>query len=216
MIAYERPSGEASARGRRLLRAPRRQSRARSFEVDTRSVAEATLVLAATTNFIVALFMAPLYGLLAAEKTVSCLANDVVLIVSNMADPGGDAAFVLGTKAQQNATNNAVGMCLSQQMGETLREVNTRAGDAGSEVGLIIGQISDLVQRVPFEPLQHGLDAAFAWAIGVVTGMMDMLQSSDLEHCKLPVVGGGALFECVCRDAAAVILSPIRYVHSRL
>ena len=66
-------------------------------------------------------------------------------------------------------------------------------------------QISDLVSRLPFEPLQHNLDAAFAYAISIVTGMMDVLQSYDMDNCKLPTVGGGHLFQCVCGDQALAI-----------
>ena len=125
----------------------------RSANMDTRWHARSVLVLAASTNFITSIFMLPLYGVLAAEKTMTCLVNDVVLIVSNMAGAAGNAAFTLGSNAHRKATDNTVGLCLSQQMVETMREINTRSDKLNGEVGLVIGQINDLVQRLPFEPV---------------------------------------------------------------
>ena len=53
----------------------------------------------------------------------------------------------------------------------------------------------------------------FAYMIGIVTGMMDVLQSYDFDNCKLPTVGGGDLFQCVCGDKALAIPSDKRYVY---
>lgn len=69
------------------------------------------------------------------------------------------------------------------------------------------------MRRLPFEPLQHNLDAAFAYAIAIVTGMMDVLQSYDFDNCKLPTVGGGDLFKCVCGDKPLAIPQDKRFVH---
>ena len=52
----------------------------------------------------------------------------------------------------------------------------------------------------------------FAYMIGIVTGMMDVLQSSDFDNCKLPTVGGGDIFQCVCGDKALAIPHDKRYV----
>ena len=196
MITYEMHPGPGSG--------------TRSSKLDTRFHAKSILVLAAATNFITSVAMAPLYMLLAAEKTTSCILNDVVLIVSSMADPGKPAAFLIGSKAQLDATDSTVGICLSEQMAETMREISTKGDQIGGELGLVIGQIFDLIQTMPFEPLQHALDAFFAYLIGVVTGMMDLLQSSDTKHCKLPVVGGGSLNQCVCGDDAVSIPAHIK------
>lgn len=213
----------------------------RSAKTDPRFHARSVMVLAAATNFVSSLFMAPLYSVLAMQKTVTCIANDVVLIVSNIADPDSEPGFVLGSHAQSAATDKTVGMCLSLQMGEALREVSTSGGGLGEEVGLIISyvpppspgaprlgarerardadtvcpcrQINDLKTRLPFEPLQHSLDAAFAYAIGIVTSMMDVLQSYDLDNCKLPTVGGGDLFKCVCGDTPLAIPTDKRFVY---
>jgi len=180
--------------------------------------------------------------MLAMQKTVSCITNDIVLIASNIGDPDSEPGFVIGSHAQSAATDKTVGMCLSLQMAETMREINTRSGDIGDEVGLIIAyvppprparhgseharerardtdpvrpcrQINDLKNRLPFEPLQHNLDAAFAYAISVVTGMMDVLQSYDFDNCKLPTVGGGDLFKCVCGDIPLAIPQNRRFVY---
>ena len=111
---------------------------ARSAKTDPRFHARAVLVLAAATNFVSSLLMGPLYGVLALQKTVTCLANDVVLIVSNMADPDSEPTFVLGSNAQRVATDKTVGMCLSLHMAETLRDVSTNGGDLSDETGLVI------------------------------------------------------------------------------
>ena len=122
---------------------------ARSAKTDPRFHARAVMVLAAGTNFVSGLLMGPLYAVLAMQKTVTCLANDVVLIVSNMADPDSEPGFVLGSRAQSAATDKTVGMCLSLQMAETLREINTRSGDLGDEVGLIIAYVPGVRSATP-------------------------------------------------------------------
>lgn len=113
----------------------------RSAKTDTRFHARSVMVLAAATNFVSALFMGPLYGVLAMQKTVTCLANDVVLIATNIGDPDAEPSFVLGSHAQSAATDKTVGMCLSLQMGEAMREISTRSDDLGYEVGLIISYV---------------------------------------------------------------------------
>jgi len=177
---------------------------ARSSKIDTRFHAHSVLVLASLTNFLAALFMGPLYLLLAAEKTITCTGNDIILALDN-ADQDGEALFVIGSKAGNAATSAAVAMCMSEQMGQSMRDISTQAKGATNEAVTAIEQLQDAITMIPFEPFQHGLDAFFAYWIGVVTGLLDVLQTSDIRHCKLPVVGGSHMWQCVCGDRPAQI-----------
>jgi hypothetical protein len=49
------------------------------------------------------------------------------------------------------------------------------------------------------------LDAAFAYAISLVGGVMDVVQTYNAYHCKMPVVGSSRVWDCVCCDAPARI-----------
>ena len=55
------------------------------------------------------------------------------------------------------------------------------------------------------------MDAMFAWALGFLSGMSDMIQALDMEHCKLPTIGGGRLFTCPCDDKPLAIPNLRRY-----
>ena len=175
---------------------------ARSSKIDTRYHARFVMVLAATTTFLSSVFMGPLYALIAAQKTITCLTNDAILVLDNMisGDTDGEPLIMLGSKKGIAASDSSVGMCLSQLMGATLRDISTRANKIDNEIQLMLEQINDLMNRMPFEPLQHMLDAAFAYLIGLISGIMDVVQTYDMYHCKLPVVGQSLVWTCVCGD----------------
>jgi len=86
-----------------------------------------------------------------------------------------------------------------------LRDISTQAGAVENQAVMAIEQQQEAVMRIPFEPVQHALDAFLAYCIGVVSDLMDVLQASDIKHCKLRVVGESALWRCVCGNAAASI-----------
>ena len=173
----------------------------RSAKVDTRFHAHSILVLTALTNFITALLTWPLYAVLALEKTLSCAGNDMMLALDN-ADADGQPLFLFGSAIGNANTGRAVGVCLSQQMAATMRDISTQSGAVENQAVLAIEQLQEAVMRVPFEPMQHGLDAFLAYCIGVVSGLIDVLQASDIKRCKLRVVGKAALWRCVCGDSA--------------
>jgi hypothetical protein len=113
------------------------------------------MVLGATMTFLSSVFMAPLYGLIAAQKTVTCLTNDAVLILDNLisGDVGAELVIRLSTQAGRTASDSSVGVCLSQLMSATLRDISTSAADVDNEVQLMLEQVNDLSRRLPFEPL---------------------------------------------------------------
>ena len=75
---------------------------------------------------------------------------------------------------------------------------------------MVIEQMQEAVMLVPFEPFQHTLDGFLSYLIGIVSGLIDVLQASDMKHCKLRVLGNAGLWQCVCGDVAAVIPPQLR------
>jgi len=135
--------------------------------------------------------MAPLYMLISAQKMVTCLTNNAVLVLDNLISGNPDAplSISLGTRLGRAASDSTVWQCLSQLMGASLHDIRTNAAKIDNEVQLVLEQVNNLLLRLPFEPQQHSLDAVFAYAIGLVSDMMDIVQMYDTYPCKLPVVG---------------------------
>ena len=81
--------------------------------LDTRVHAKQIMFIASLTNFISAIFMAPLYAAVALQKTYACRADSFLMIL-NRGLGFADVEIVQGTASQNEAENDLVGMCMSQ------------------------------------------------------------------------------------------------------
>lgn len=183
---------------------------------DARWRAKFFMGLQAITRLLANIAMVPIYGAIAAQKTATCLTNDVIMLFQNAVDAEASLTVRIGSRAvQERAEQNSgsgtqVGVCLSALVGERLREAGMQDLREISEVAAFISEAGDLTRRIPLEPLSHGLDAALAYSIGVVNGVMDVAQTLDFERCKLPDVTRQRTDECVCGDTPVKISGPRR------
>lgn len=128
-----------------------------------------SMTMAATTNFLNQIAMAPLYMAMATQKTYICSANSILAVV------GGDKMSVrLGDPALQNASNKAAGQCLSQYHTE-----NTQGAVEGSVSIAALEAISQILSAIKLESLIHPIDAFLTWLQGVVLGLQDLMQTID-------------------------------------
>lgn len=163
-----------------------------SQSIDNRFFALFTMTSAAVTHFLHQLTLAPLYTLLATQKTMVCSANSVLSTV-------GLNSITVGDPAIQNASSSALGRCMSQYTTENMQGGGT--GSAGT-VSIAASAVGALSLSVGLEVLMHPLDASFTWLSGCVKGLQDVVQTLARSSCKLPDASVRHTFQCACNDTA--------------
>lgn len=85
-------------------------------------------------------------------------------------------------------TDRSVGRCLTQFHTENSKTITEKNNPLSfDEVASSV--VPDLVKSAVLtflEMVKHPVDAAFSWAIGVIIGLQDLIQTIDMAHCKLP------------------------------
>tara|TARA_B100001540_G_scaffold284144_1_gene276205 strand:- start:10377 stop:28151 length:17775 start_codon:yes stop_codon:yes gene_type:complete len=179
--------------------------------LDVRVHGKQIMFVAALTNFLSSIFMAPLYVAIALAKTIDCRVDSFLVILNRFATQAGSDVLVLrGTAEQDELTDYLVGMCMSKY-GDVAALDAKENSNVGAFVSQILTDVQSLKKSYFFEPWIHGIDAGIAWVIGVVTGAMDMAQVIDWDNCKLPVTSMKQRGRCACEDKAMTIPAPQRH-----
>lgn len=164
--------------------------------VDPNFNAMFTLFASSVNALMVQFALAAFYPLMAMQKVYVCQAQGFLAVVNALG-----ASVTLGNYKIQNLTDQSVGSCLS-----AFYEENAASPVEGKNQQTILQAIAKVVrqkirpQKVYLEALKHNVDAAFAWMIGVVAGVQDVVQSADLGSCKLPDFYMQNVFKCSCGD----------------
>jgi hypothetical protein len=193
--------------------------------VDTRAHARYIMVLAATTNLLTAAMLWPVYQAIVLQKFVACTATDVSYTISRVVDAGSNGmqpkmVITFRDNMDQAAESSGVATCLTEDVRQSLEDAGARIKDmqggdtpvqqkilnsADKITRIISDAISStidtlLAARVQF--MYHYADIVITWGIGVIKGIMDIVQTVDWENCKLPVVDTGmrSLGGCPCHD----------------
>jgi hypothetical protein len=138
--------------------------------IDNRAMAIFTLTSAAVTNFLYQIALAPLYTLLAYQKTMVCTANSVLSTV-------GVNSITIGDPSIQNASASALGRCMSQYTTENTQGGGTGTGNNAQSIAA--AAIGSLSLSVGLEVLMHPLDATFTWLQGCLMGLQDVVETLD-------------------------------------
>ena len=183
--------------------------------VDSRVHARYIMVLAATTNLISSVIMWPLYQGLVLQKFFACTVNDVLYNIDTLVADGQPTISIRfgDPRAAQAIENAGIAVCLSDDVRQSLQDAGVRvrnAGQAGDATALrVVRKLSDAISNTVDVGLSayvqyayHVMDIWLAWGASVIRGMMDVAQTADFEHCKLPVVDTGlqSLGLCACGD----------------
>jgi hypothetical protein len=175
---------------------------------DSRWRARFFMGLEAMTRLLSSIAMLPMYAAIAAQRTVTCLQNDIVLIFQNAIGSDSIPKIRLGNKrvqermARDSDAGTEVGACLSSVIADRMREVAIQPDFSSSEISTFVREIQDLKRRMPYESLSHYIDIFLSYAIGIVNGIMDVAQTLDFERCKLPDLSLQRIDQCVCGDNA--------------
>jgi hypothetical protein len=109
----------------------------------------------------------------------------------------------------QDASNKAMGVCVSSYHNENInapKEKGTLKAFT-TFVQNIVFNVGVLSTDMYISLLKHPIDAMFSWAIGVVSGMQDVVGTIDMAHCKLPDFYMKDVFKCACSDKPFTIPS---------
>jgi hypothetical protein len=157
------------------------------------AMAQYTMTLAATTNFLNQVALAPLYGMIAVQKTFICSANSVISIIS-------PTAVTIGDPSIQNYSSRGAGQCMSQYFTENMQGDGSGTDNALSIMNGVVQNMQTTSLQLGLEMLIHPMDATFTWLQGCISGLQDVVQSADREHCKLPNFAVQHSFHCACND----------------
>ena len=174
-----------------------------SHLIDSNTNAQVVLGMAAMTKFLSSLGMAPLYAAIITNKILGCNRDLTMSIFSNMASLSGiNIKLSMRKEAITEASDSAVGMCLTDFGRETMRDISDKS--ASERVQTLMQQIlSDVAWFLPlqrFSPYWHSIDGFLSYIYGVVTALLDVVQVIDWKNCKLPVVSFFRADKCACKD----------------
>ena len=143
--------------------------------VDNQFLATFTLTMTAVTKFLYQLCLGPLYAAIAAQKIVVCQANSLVAVASGNTVSIGDPGI-------QSASSAAAGACMTQFSTENAQGTNSGVdnGRAFTSAAVdVISQLGGLAMALPLDAIRHPIDVVFTYALGVVRGLQDILQTTD-------------------------------------
>ena len=143
--------------------------------VDNQFLATFTLTMTAVTKFLFQLCLAPLYAAIAAQKVVVCQANSLIAVASGNTVSIGDPDI-------QTASTAAAGACMTQFSTENSQGTNSGVDNGRSFTSAsmdVITQLSGLAMALPLDAIRHPIDVMFTYALGVVRGLQDILQTTD-------------------------------------
>lgn len=137
------------------------------------------------------------YPFMAMQKVFACQLQGYQVVLSSVAG----FPITLGNAKIQSITDESVGRCLSAYYEENAaspaEQANSQslAGTAQTVARQIVH-----AQSMYLEVLKHTIDAFFAWMIGVISGVQDVVQTVDSGSCKMPDFYMQDVFKCACGD----------------
>eukprot|EP00960_Hanusia_phi_P014781 437869-Hanusia_phi.AAC.1 len=169
---------------------------------DDRFNARITLVSASMTNMFSQILMLPLYFFIASQKTISCTANSLFAVMN--LDVLGNFQLTIGNAYQRDISSQIAGTCLTELVQQDTQNIafgNTKQNLASS-ISQLVNNMYTAYKLFPMEPVVHNIDAAITYVVGVLNGMMDVIQVVDEQNCKLPDLTTNDLGRCACNDVA--------------
>ncbi|KAJ1464968.1 hypothetical protein T484DRAFT_1757716, partial [Baffinella frigidus] len=161
-----------------------------------------TMTSAATTNFLAQITLGVLYPPIIFKKTIMCH-TDAFLSVFDV------SGFELRLSSEKYASsvNSLVGMCLSEYNRESMQEPSSAQsqGNLGAMLQNAAVNAGTAIGQIPFERLLHMADGMFAYMIGIVSGLQDVIATSDQKHCNLPDTEADEISTCACGDHPVMI-----------
>ena len=151
--------------------------------------AKRTMVLAAVTRFLGNVGLATVYPMIVARKMMICQATDIVSIFNVP-----DMTLTITSPEYEEAYDSMTGTCMS-----SFESDNANDKEA-SGVNAALDGIVAWLGAAPFANYKHVLDGALSYMMGLIRGVQDMVQVSDVQHCKLRDPSVTQQGQCACGD----------------
>jgi hypothetical protein len=144
--------------------------------VDNRFLAVFSMTMTAITGFIYQLALAPLYALMAVQKTMVCETSSLIGVIT------GNNYLTIGDPEIQAITEGGLGKCMTQVFSE-----NSNGGGSGMDntqsfitaATQILVNLNNVADAIPLDVMKHPMDAFFTWLLGAVSGLQDVLATAD-------------------------------------
>ena len=151
--------------------------------------------------------MGVVYAPIVAWKMMECQLNSAFVVIS-----GGDNVMRVGTAKFDKTDEAAIGLCMQDKIKQELRDMSNPSVDESLQKGMsaVGSNIVSMISGGMMGPMAFAFDAGCAWALGVVKGLMNVVQVLDWTNCKLPDIDNAVVSRCVCGDNAARIPSEQR------
>ena len=170
---------------------------------EARTQAMTTISTTAFVELMVHINLGVVYAPIVVWKVMQCKLDSAFGVLST----GADTTFKLGSAEFDKADEAAVGVCLGEKMKQALADVSDANTNQAlkSDISSLISNLSGMITGQMLGNFAFLYDAFFAWAGGVCTGLMNVVQVMDWARCKLPVVDNAVVSSCVCGDKPARI-----------
>jgi len=175
---------------------------------EARTQAMTTISTTAFVELMVQINMGVVYAPIVVWKIMQCKLDSAFGVLST----GSDTTFKLGSAEFDKADEAAVGVCLGEKMKQALADVSDTNTNTAlkSDISSLISNLSSMITGQMLGNFAFMYDAFFAWAGGVCTGLMNVVQVLDWTRCKLPAIDNAVVSSCVCGDRPARIPSAQR------
>lgn len=152
-------------------------------KVDSNFQAMFTMIITSLNSMIYQIALGMFYPFIAIQKAAICETNSVMMIVDKMG-----FKVTLGIPEIQEMSDRSAGKCLTQYHTENTKSITEKNNPMAFDevVSSIIPALSSSGILAFLELLKHPIDAAFSWAIGIIIGLQDLIQTIDMAKCKLP------------------------------
>jgi len=137
-----------------------------------------SMTMTATTGFLNQIALAPLYGLIATQKTFVCSANSILAVMSP-----DKLSMTIGDPAIQNASSKVIGKCMTQYFAENAQGDGSGTDNKKSLVDGVVDSMTNLAMNMQLDAMIHPIDATLTWMQGVVSGLQDVVQTIDRNRC---------------------------------
>ncbi|KAJ1468673.1 hypothetical protein T484DRAFT_3629597 [Baffinella frigidus] len=151
--------------------------------------AQRTMTLAAVTRFLGNVGLALVYPSLAMRKMLMCQTNDIVSIFNVR-----DMQLTITSPEYEDAFSVVTGKCLTDFESDNVND------QSAVGVNAALDSIAAWLGTVPFANYKHMLDGGLGYVMGLIRGIQDMVQVSDVQHCKLRDAAVSQQGQCACGD----------------
>jgi hypothetical protein len=170
---------------------------------EARTQAMTTISTTAFVELMVHMNMGVVYAPIVVWKVMQCKMDSAFGVLST----GSDTTFKLGSSEFDKVHEAAVGVCIGEKIKQALADMSDGKTNKAlkSDISSLISNLSSMITGQMIGNFAFMYDAFFAWAGGVCTGLMNLVQVLDWTRCKLPVIDNAVVSSCVCGDRPARI-----------